>query len=146
MNGYLALVLALLAVIVGLSIVVFRLWRQARRIGLGLDEIAEDALKALYHLSREEGPVREADLIRAADLRPARFGLVWAEIARRGWARNAEGTLQILPPGERRAVDLIRAHRLWERYLAEREGLALDSLHAEASRREIGRASCRERV
>ena len=31
---------------------------------------------------------------------------------------------------------MIRAHRLWERYLADKEGLALDALHDEAMRRE----------
>ncbi len=44
--------------------------------------------------------------------------------------------MRITPSGERRALELIRAHRLWERYLADKEGLPLTALHNEAMRRE----------
>jgi len=130
------LIAFLIAVIVALSVIVVILWRQTRRIALGLDEIAEDTLKALYHLSREKPVVRASDLIRAADLQPGRFPLIVKELTRRGWAQADRDTLRALPAGEKRALELIRAHRLWERYLAEKEGLALDALHDEAMRRE----------
>ena len=48
----------------------------------------------------------------------------------------AQASLHITPSGERRALQLIRAHRLWERYLADKEGLPLTALHDEAMRRE----------
>lgn len=70
------LVASLLLIIVALSIALIVLWRQARRVALGLDEIVEDTLKALYHLSREQPLVRARDLIRAADLQPRRYELV----------------------------------------------------------------------
>ncbi len=130
------LIAFLIAVIVALSVIVVILWRQTRRVALGLDEIAEDTLKALYHLSREKPIVRASDLIRAADLQPGRFPLIVKELTRRGWAQADRDTLRSLPAGEKRALELIRAHRLWERYLAEKEGLALDALHDEAMRRE----------
>jgi len=57
-------------------------------------------------------------------------------LTRRGWVQADKDTLRALPAGEKRALELIRAHRLWERYLAEKEGLALDALHDEAMRRE----------
>ena len=57
------LVAALIAVILALSIVVVILWRQTRRVSLGLDEITEDVLKTLYHLSRQQPLVRSRDLI-----------------------------------------------------------------------------------
>ncbi len=138
----------LVAIIVALSIAVVVLWRRTRRVSLGLDEITEDTLKALYHLSREQpspdgqpGLVRSRDLIRAADLQPGRYALIASELHRRGWAAElgsaAEGdALRISQAGTRRALELIRAHRLWERYLADKEGLALDALHNEATRRE----------
>ena len=102
----------------------------------GWTRLAEDTLKALYHLSREKPVVRASDLIRAADLQPGRFPLIVKELTQRGWARADKDTLRALPAGEKRALELIRAHRLWERYLAEKEGLALDALHDEAMRRE----------
>jgi manganese transport protein len=133
---YISVILILIAIILGLLYVIYRLWQQTRRVTLGLDELAEDALKELYHLSRQQPLVRSNDLVRAADLQPGRFPLIVAELARRGWARVENEALHILPPGEKRAIELIRAHRLWERYLSEKEGLALDALHAEATRRE----------
>lgn len=133
---YISLILILLAIIAGLLVVIYRLWRQTRRESLGLDETVEDALKDLYHLSREQPTVRPSDLIRTADLQPGRFPLIQAELERRAWVEMDQGRLKILPAGEKRAIQLIRAHRLWERYLAEKEGLALDALHAEAMRRE----------
>jgi manganese transport protein len=62
--------------------------------------------------------------------------MILGELKRRGWAHADKDTWRIAPPGEKRALELIRAHRLWERYLAEKEGLALDALHDEATRRE----------
>jgi len=126
----------LIVVIVAQSVVIVTLWRKTRHTALGLDELAEDTLKALYHLSREKPVVRASDLIRAADLQPGRFPLIVKELTRRGWAQADKDTLRALPAGEKRALELIRAHRLWERYLAEKEGLALDALHEEATRRE----------
>lgn len=76
------------------------------------------------------------DLIRAADLQPSRYALVASELIRRKWAEVEDEALRITRPGERRALELIRAHRLWERYLADKEGLALAALHDEAMRRE----------
>jgi manganese transport protein len=130
------LVAALIAVILALSIVVVILWRQTRRVSLGLDEITEDVLKTLYHLSRQQPLVRSRDLIRAADLQPGRYGLIESELRRRGWAQAEGDALRISPAGEKRALQLIRAHRIWERYLADKEGMALDALHDEAMRRE----------
>jgi manganese transport protein len=136
------IIVVLLIIVIALTVTVVVLLRRARRAVLGLDELAEDALKALYHLSREKPIVRASDLVRATDLRPNRLPLIVAEFMRRGWAqtdgRLGDNALQIAitPPGEKRALELIRAHRLWERYLAEKEGLALDALHDEAMRRE----------
>ena len=130
------LVASLLLIIVALSIALIVLWRRTRRVALGLDEITEDTLKALYHLSREQPLVRARDLIRAADLQPRRYGLIASELIRRGWAVAEDKALRISRAGERRALELIRAHRLWERYLADRQGLPLEALHDEATRRE----------
>ena len=107
------LIAFLIAVIVAQSVVIVALWRKTRRTALGLDELAEDTLKALYHLSREKPIVRTNDVIRAADLQPGRFPLIVKELTRRGWAQANRDMLRILPAGEKRALELIRAHRLW---------------------------------
>jgi manganese transport protein len=130
------LILFLIAVIIAQSIIIFVLYRRTRRTAPGLDELVEDTLKSLYYLMREKPTVRANDLIRAAQVQPGRFAMIAAELKRRGWAQIDQDTLRITPPGEKRAAQLIRAHRLWERYLADKEGVALDALHDEAMHRE----------
>lgn len=126
----------LLLIILALSAAVVILWRRTQRVVFGLDEVAEDALKSLYHLTRQLATVSSRDLIRAAELQPGRYPIIAAELQRRTWVELAGDELRITPAGERRALELIRAHRLWERYLADKEGLSLTEIHDEAMRRE----------
>lgn len=135
MNIYWVVAVLVLIVIIQ-TILIFLLWRRSKRVVLGLDEVAEDALKALYHLSRQKSPVTRRELIRGAEIHPDRFPMIVEEMMRRKWIFMDGENLTLLPAGERRAVELIRAHRLWERYLADKEGLALHDLHEEAMRRE----------
>lgn len=130
------LIAVLVLVIIVQAVLIVLLWRRSKQVVLGLDEVAEDTLKVLYHLSRQKTPVRRSELIRGADLQPARMPLIVEEMARRKWVALEGETLTLLPAGERRAIELIRAHRLWERYLADKEGMPLDALHDEAMRRE----------
>ena len=50
---------------------------------------------------------------------------------------HSDGThLKLTSEGERVALHVVRAHRLWEVYLAEELGMPLDRVHAEAERQE----------
>jgi DtxR family transcriptional regulator, Mn-dependent transcriptional regulator len=50
---------------------------------------------------------------------------------------HSDGThLKLTPRGERLALHVLRAHRLWEVYLAEELGVPVDRIHAEAERQE----------
>ena len=51
MTIYYVIIFFLLAIIIVLSIALLRLRRQTRQISLGLDEISEETLKEIYHLS-----------------------------------------------------------------------------------------------
>lgn len=44
--------------------------------------------------------------------------------------------LHLTPEGERCAIHVVRAHRLWERYLADEARMPLKKIHGEAHRRE----------
>jgi DtxR family Mn-dependent transcriptional regulator len=46
--------------------------------------------------------------------------------------------LHLTPEGERWALHVVRAHRLWERYLADEARMPLEKVHGEANRREHG--------
>jgi len=98
---------------------------------------AEDALKAAYNLE-EMGDVWDGQaLARSMDLPTAIAGNLTGALLAFGWAEeNAEGAMRLTEEGEARAHELIRAHRLWEHYLVNREGMPLEAVHAEAHRRE----------
>jgi Fe2+ transport system protein FeoA/Mn-dependent DtxR family transcriptional regulator len=98
---------------------------------------AEDALKAAYVLQEAEGTWGGEELARSVGLSGAMAGGVAGGLVASGWAEeDAQGGMRLTEAGEARAQELIRAHRLWERYLVDREGMPLEAVHAEAHRRE----------
>jgi DtxR family Mn-dependent transcriptional regulator len=48
-----------------------------------------------------------------------------------------EEGMRLTPSGERYALNVIRAHRLWEQHLAEKTGVAENEWHRRAERRSI---------
>lgn len=106
-----------------------RQWhRKVRHLG-------EDLLKAVY---------RNQDLS-ALELRNQlhwtawqwRFARWWC--LRQGWlgsAPDATGRFSLHPQGVSKALQLLRAHRLWESYLAEKQGFEPHQLHWLAERDE----------
>jgi Fe2+ transport system protein FeoA/Mn-dependent DtxR family transcriptional regulator len=97
----------------------------------------EDALKAAYALQEAGGAWGSPELARSVGLPEALAGEVAGALVASGWAEEeAQGSIRLTETGEARARELIRAHRLWERYLVDREGMPLEAVHAEAHRRE----------
>jgi Fe2+ transport system protein FeoA/Mn-dependent DtxR family transcriptional regulator len=67
----------------------------------------------------------------------AMAGGVTETLVAAGWAeKDSYGRRRLTEEGEARARELIRAHRLWERFLIDREGMSLEAVHAEADQRE----------
>ena len=97
----------------------------------------EDVLEAAYALG-EAGEVWDgAELVRLVGLPEALAGEVAGALVAFGWAEvDVQGSTRLTETGEARARELIRAHRLWERYLVDQERMPLDMVHAEADRRE----------
>lgn len=62
--------------------------------------------------------------------------LVIVDMERKGLITLHGHEILLTPRGRRRALWIVRSHRLWERYLADEIGLSLDQLHARAERRE----------
>jgi Fe2+ transport system protein FeoA/Mn-dependent DtxR family transcriptional regulator len=100
---------------------------------------AEDMLKAAYAQEQAEGLLRVDDLARRLGLSEPMVRQAMEALLAFGWVEeDAEGEMRLTKEGKARAQDLIRAHRLWETYLVDRERMPLEAVHAEAHRREHG--------
>ena len=107
-------------------------WRWRRSHSLTARVLREDALK---HLHRAERHGRRPTLQSVAgDLQ---IGLNQAaalldDMERHGLITIQNGEFKLTPEGREGALHIIRAHRLWERYLADTTGFAQEEWHARA--------------
>ena len=98
---------------------------------------AEDALKAAYHLNEKKRDWDSQDLSLilgtsenlAKGLTDVLIDFNWAE-------KDKKGEYHLTEKGKQRGRELIRAHRLWEKYLVTRKGMSLHEVHGEAHHRE----------
>jgi len=97
----------------------------------------EDALKEFYKLQRDETPVEAGALAQAMGISVETAKNLLEALVAFAWAEgDARAGIRLTTQGQERAQELIRVHRLWERYLVDREGMPLEAVHVEAHRRE----------
>jgi hypothetical protein len=107
----------------------WRNWRLRVRI------IGEDVLGQLYR--GEERTAAGLSPVQVAQTAPGVTGRVAVhELRRQGLVEPRQGLLVLTGEGRKRAVSLVRAHRLWETYLDENLALPRDHLHEAAHRME----------
>jgi len=111
----------------------YRDWRGARQ-----RERVEDALKHL--LDREQGGRHASpeSLAGTLDLQRVKTTALIASMESQGLIESRGPELHLTAEGERWAMHIVRAHRLWERYLADEARMPLEKVHTEAHRREHG--------
>lgn len=98
---------------------------------------AEDVLKIAYALKEAGRTLDGKELACSIGLPGVLSREVAGVLIASKWAEeNAQGVMRLTKTGEARARELIRAHRLWERYLVDRKGMPLEAIHAAADRRE----------
>ncbi|UCC28751.1 MAG: FeoA domain-containing protein [Phycisphaerales bacterium] len=98
--------------------------------------LAEDALKHI-HSNEWSGQQATLELLAGSLRRSARKTVeLVTRMEAQGWVRSTADGLSLTPEGERLALQVIRAHRLWERYLADEARMALTDVHEEAERLE----------
>jgi Fe2+ transport system protein FeoA len=98
---------------------------------------ADDVLKAAYTLQEREGTWSREKLARSISIPESMAAGAAGALVALGWVQESDqDTMRLTPEGEAHAQDLIRAHRLWERYLVDKERMSLEAAHAEAHRRE----------
>jgi DtxR family Mn-dependent transcriptional regulator len=109
-------------------------WRQAR--GLAARSQREDVLK---HILKYEAAGRRPTLdsiAGALEIRAGRAAMLLQDLEEHGMVSFEEGTLRLKPSGREMALHIVRAHRLWESYLAEQTGVAEREWHQRAERQE----------
>jgi DtxR family Mn-dependent transcriptional regulator len=104
--------------------------RRPRRL-----ELIEDALKHV-HAQEERGQQATVESLGGAvGISSSRAAVLARELHERGLAETREG-LRLTPAGEEWARRIVRAHRLWERYLADEVRVGREAVHRLADREE----------
>lgn len=110
--------------------------RLRRRLRLSERARTEDALKYLVHRSSEERPVHLDAVAGALAIpRPVALRLLERLVAT-GLAHPSDHGYRLTDDGRTAALQLVRSHRLLERFLADRTGLAPDEWHEVAEEEE----------
>jgi DtxR family Mn-dependent transcriptional regulator len=109
-------------------------WKRLRRSRQRV--LIEDALKHLHTCAWQGHRATTDSLAGALGLNRRAAIRLSAHIQSQGWVTLARGGLSLTADGEHLALQVIRAHRLWERYLADEARMPLAGVHAEADRRE----------
>jgi manganese/zinc/iron transport system permease protein len=104
-----------------------------RRAALAVRIAEEDVLGTLYRAA--EAPTLAGARVPDPPPTPGLFRrLALARLRRAGRIADAPGGLTLTPAGAEAARAVIRAHRLWESYLARHAALPLDHLHDPSER------------
>lgn len=136
-----ALALAVFAVVVVLGAVVFwpgrgvvaRLRRAAR---LSERVLLEDVLKQLHKLEYDKLPATAESV--AGGVQTSRHHTIrlLQRLEERGFATAEGARFRLAPAGRDYALRIVRTHRLWERFLADRTGTPAEDWHGLAEARE----------
>ncbi len=104
----------------------------------GQRELTEDALKFLLKQEQERRYASLEALAGVLHLYETDLMRLVTQLESQGLLQSHAGGLRLTPEGTRWALQVVRAHRLWERYLADEARLPLGKIHSEAERREHG--------
>jgi DtxR family Mn-dependent transcriptional regulator len=93
-------------------------------------EKSEEYLESIHKLEQIERPVRPSKLAEHLNVSPPAVAEMIKKLVRDGYVERTEDNGILLTiEGEKRAVGLVRQHRLWERFLTDVLGLSWDKVH-----------------
>jgi DtxR family Mn-dependent transcriptional regulator len=107
-----------------------------RALRTGERESIEDALKHLYDCEYLDTLGSIQSLAGALELTTSRVAALITRLESLGLVRTEEAGLRLTTEGRSYALRIIRIHRLWETYLADRTGFQEAEWHFQADRRE----------
>jgi len=108
--------------------------RQLRRIRAARRVALEDQLKRAFSIQLTDAPVTAGKLAVRSTLKPSTAQTALRALQDNGFLAPSNGGYELTTSGKRKALEIIRAHRLWETFLSEKLGLSWDKLDAEAER------------
>jgi len=94
--------------------------------------ITEDILKQLYHLEYIGRNATLNDLVGSLKIKHRQIVDIITEMETKKLIHSYEGNLKLNPIGRDYALRIIRVHRLWEKYLAEKTGVDKSEWHNRA--------------
>jgi len=106
------------------------------RLRAGSQVRIDDALKHLEHCEMNGLAPSLESLAGALGCSPDRAARLLTDLHAHGLVQLSEGNIQLTEVGRERSLQLVRAHRLWERFLADQTGFAEQEWHRRAERRE----------
>jgi manganese transport system permease protein len=110
--------------------------RWVRKIHNQKREEFEDAVKAAWTMTQAGKSVTTQGLAKQMGVSAGRARSVLGQLDKADMVQMSEGVASLTDSGDRRALELIRSHRLWERYLVDTGVLDWDEVHEEAHRLE----------
>ena len=138
-NGMPSWIIILLVLLLGLLSLwpkcgLWSRWRQTRELAARV--LREDALKEIYKSQVNGRPPTLQSIGGTLQIPSNRAATLLAEMEKRGLVSFSLGELQLTPSGCEAALHIIRAHRLWETYLADETGVPENEWHRQAEDRE----------
>ena len=128
------LFLAVLAIIFWPDRGLYIRWQQARRMSARV--LREDALKYLYAGELEGRAVTLSSLAGELGVSLDEAARLLGEMTRLGLVEARDDAYELTVTGREVAVQVLRAHRLWEQYLHDFTGYSEEEWHARAEEQE----------
>lgn len=101
-------------------------------------EFLEDALKHIFDQEQMHESVNFTNLRKALKLTQKQSHQLIQRMTDLSLVSHQQGLLNLTDQGRKIAIQIVRAHRLWERYLADEARIPLAEVHNIAHRREHG--------
>lgn len=112
----------------------FPRWQRARRMGQRV--LTEDALKHIHRFETHDLQPTLQSIAGALDISVNQAAHILNDLEARELVQIRAEEFGLTPAGRDYALRIIRAHRLWERYLAEETGFAEAEWHGQAEHHE----------
>jgi DtxR family Mn-dependent transcriptional regulator len=136
----------LYALLIGIAILVFAgtlfwpgsglVWKIQKRRELTTKVLIEDTLKYIFKCERNQQTCTLEGLAGALSTSTSKASEILALTQAKGLLEMSENCFQLTETGRVTATQIVRAHRLWEKYLADTTGYAEGDWHQQAERLE----------